>query len=210
MSKILGKNSKHDFYKLKYDAISTKFNSVFWRSGRPTNCDHNISGYYTAWVDDKAGSGNYFELDSNSLAVAAGLADENRAKLILNEIRRYFNYYVNSVGATRVLCGTYLPVDTAAVPEMAQNGGYWYIVSYFLAEAVHKYSADYGDLYEALFVRSISATKKSGNEGLNEWYDKNGNPFGGKKYSWSIAFPLYLNSLSAHPVIPPIDQGLQK
>jgi len=195
MSDLVAKPEKRDMYKSKAQVIAKEFNTLFWRKGRPTNCDFDVMEYYTAWVDEEAESGDYFELDSNSLAIAVGLPDSARRKHLLDQIRENFDYYVNPVGATRVLCGTYHARHGTAQPEMAHNGGYWYIVSYFLAAALNRHTNEYGDLLDKLHERTNRAVMDAGNEGLNEWYDFSGRPLGGKTYSWSIAFPLYLNGI---------------
>ena len=197
MSDILGNKKQRDFYNAKAKIIRSKFNSTFWRQGQPINCKHKIGGFYAAWVDKGSRSGDYFELDSNSLAVAAGLADLDRSRLILNEISGKFDYYVNSVGATRVLCGTYQNLDTLVKKETYHNGGYWYLVSYYLAAALKKHPDDYGRFLTELHMRASRAAEVADSTGLNEWYDENGIPKGGETYSWSIAFPIYLNALIA-------------
>lgn len=195
MSDAIEKPRERDLYNSKAVIIKAQFNSLFWRKGRPTNCDHDIKGYYTAWVDEEAGSGDYFELDSNMLAIAAGLSGSARSTQLLDEIRKNFNYYVNPVGATRVLCGTYLANHGTVQPETAHNGGYWYIVSYFLVAALNRNMSEYWDLLDKLHKRTNRAAMNADNEGLNEWYDRFGHPMGGKTYSWSIAFPIYLNEI---------------
>ena len=198
MSDDLGLPDRRNFYDSKVWAISSQFNTIFWRQAKPTNCEHGLIGYYASWVDGYADSGHYFELDSNSLAVAVGLADPARAKMILNEVSDNFDYFVNPVGATRVLCGTYAPKDTTVKVDTYHNGGYWYIVSYYLAAALSKYPTQYKGLVSELQMRTNREVLNAGDEGLNEWYDRNGRPMGGKTYSWSIAFPMYLNALTFH------------
>jgi len=178
---------------VKYaEKIKTSYNNVFWIKSKPTNCSLGETGHYLSWVDGK-GIHDYFDLDSNSLAVASGLADEQQTKSIMSYINSNFDYFVNKYGATRVVCGTYSAEDTTVIPGQYQNGAYWYLPSYFLAMA--EYKIERFDKVKVMWNGVSKANVKFEKEGLTEWYFENGDVGGALNYSWSLSFPLFLNNM---------------
>jgi len=86
--------------------------------------------------------------------------------------------------------GNYDREITSMEKDISQNGGYWYIVSYFLAMACNKHKD--ADLLYTLLDRVGYATLTESKEGLAEWYYKDGKVGGAKNYSWSLAYPFFL------------------
>ena len=196
MEKALGNKTGADFYQVYASRIKDAFNQEFWIRSKPKNCDKGQVGHYLSWVDKK-GPHDYFEVDGNALAVAVGLSDEVQSSEIMDFINNHFDYFVDKNGASRVLCGTYSTDDTAMKAGVSQNGGYWYIVSYYMAFAEKK--TGHIDRLLDFWNRVATASEKYKNNGLTEWYYEGGEPGGAMNYSWSLALPLFLKSLLDAP-----------
>lgn len=192
METALGKKEEGSRYLQYAKGIKGAFNRVLWVESVPTNCDEGKVGHYIGWVDE-LGKHDYFEVDGNALAVAVGLADGGRASEIMDYINKNFDYFVDKNGATRVLCGVYAKNDTQMVRGTSQNGGYWHIVSYYLAAAEKR--AGRIDKLITMWNRVAQADLEYKDQGLTEWDYANGEPGGAMNYSWSLAYPFYLNSL---------------
>lgn len=182
-SMILNENLKH---------IKREFNKTFWTVSKPKNCDLGTFGHYLAWKNDR-GTFDYFELDGNGLAMGVGLSEDWQSKSIMKVIHNNFDYFVNKHGATRNPCGLYDEEVTRIKPGVFQNGGYWYITSYYLTMAF--VSSNDSEKIIEMYNRSSKATKLFEKEGLAEWYYQDGKIGGALNYSWSIAYPIYLSSI---------------
>lgn len=172
--------------------VKRAFNKLFWVVSTPHNCGDIPFGHYLAWKND-FGTYDYFEIDGNTLAIAAGLANEEQTKSILNTILARFGYFVDKNGATRVVCGHYDNAATNMAAGSSQNGAYWYIVSYYLTMALAR-NGNEKYLYD-IYDRAAAATEQYAAEGLNEWYYENGKPGGAPNYSWSLMYPVFLISI---------------
>jgi len=193
MAKVLGKT--RDFRKFEGYAenIKEKYSEVFWHLGDPWSCEQGRFSYFRAWVDPEFEDGDFFEVDTNALALAVGLANPIQEKMVLDHIADHFDYYVNPRGASRVLCGFYREANTTQTPKHSHNGAYWYIVSHFLAAAFH--NAGYEDELSKIASRANGAVFYDEDKGLNEWYSISGKPLGGETYSWSNSFPFFLENI---------------
>lgn len=192
MQEILGEKQKSKQIQEYAENIKKEFNNNFWVESEPRNCPKGKIGHYLAWKNDK-GTFDYFEVDSNTLAVAVGLADKEKSLSIMRFINNNFNYFVNSYGATRVVCGFYGTDATKMEPGVSQNGGYWYLPSYYLTMALVK-TNDISKIKE-LWNRIDIASRKFEKQGLAEWYYENDQPGGAMNYSWSLSYPLFLASI---------------
>ncbi len=189
MEKGLGNTSGYSFYLNYAENIKNEINKKLWKVSRPIGYSGQPFGHYVGWIDE-SGPKDYFELDSNAFAVGMGIADENQSKEIIGFINNNFDYLVNKQGATRVLYGNYSEEVTKAAKDSAQNGGYWYITSYFLTMAYNKMRMP--DQLNILWERVAQATIDNQKEGLTEWYYPNEKIGGALNYSWSLAYPLFL------------------
>lgn len=189
MEKALGNYLNYLYYRYYAYNIKKEINKRLWKVSKPAGWKGESFGHYVGWIDE-GGTKDYFEVDSNTFAVALGIADKRQAREIMSFINNNFDYFVNSKGATRVLYGNYNQEVISMAEDVGQNGGYWYIVSYFLSMAYHKQGD--ADLLYTLLDRVVYATLKESKEGLAEWYYKNGKVGGAKNYSWSLAYPFFL------------------
>ena len=192
MDIALNKKSKGEKL-LKYSKdIKKNFNKEFWINSEPTLCYRGKFGHYIGW-SNQFGKFDYFEIDSNSLAVAVGLTNKKQEKSIMNFIDKNFDYFVNGYGATRVLCGFYKNDATKMKAGVSQNGAYWYINSYYLSKAL--LTSGKIDRLVDLYERTAFATEKYKENGLTEWYYGNEEVGGALNYSWSVAYPIFLSSI---------------
>jgi|GEM_PF-2307245 len=192
MESVLGHDDESESYRQYSQNLKKEFKKVFWVHSTPKSYSGKAFGHYAAWVNQK-GKYDYFEVDSNSLAVAAGLSDERETRSIMGFIRTNFDYLVNEKGAARVLYGNYSSDVTEVPTEFYQNGGYWYIVSYYLTMALAK-NGD-ADEIQQIYNRTSQALSDEPVIGLREWYSRDGKQVGAGNYSWSLAYPIFLSSI---------------
>ena len=188
---VLGETKEAAKYNEYSNKIKKSFNKEFWIKSSPTNCKSQPFGHYVGWKNSK-GVSDYFEVDSNSLAVAVGLASPEQTSTIIHFINGRFDYFVSKNGAARVVCGFYGEEATNIPNGTYQNGAYWYSVSTYLAMAYSR-AGKINDLNE--LFRRVSVASINSHNGLAEWYYENGVVGGASNYSWSLMYPIFLASI---------------
>lgn len=185
----LGNSVEANSYSAYAQKIKKEINQKLWRVSQPYGYTGQPFGHYVGWIDDK-GAHDYFEIDSNCAAIGWDVANQRQTKEIIGFVEGNFDHFVNRWGATRVVFGNYNQEDTAIEKNFSQNGGYWYLTSYFLSLALNK--AEKPDLLNTLWENVGQATSTFQKEGLAEWYYEDGKIGGAPNYSWSLAYPVFL------------------
>lgn len=189
LEKSHGNITKSNYYENYANGIKFAIQKELWSNSKPININKKV-GHFVGWIDNGYPK-NYFEVDSNSAVVGLGIATDDQANEVMKFINDNLATIVSSTAASRDVMGSYSDIDMFGnfKPGEYQNGGYWYIVSYYLSDALsrNKQAAELQQMF-----RDSLDTFVSTSSGLAEWYYPDGKIGGASNYSWSLAFPYYL------------------
>jgi glycogen debranching enzyme len=153
--------------------------------------------YYLPWVAFRD-FGDWCDVLGNSLAILFGVADEERAALILDHFRAV---EVESPVPARAIHPPLQPGEkdwrpyfrqgNLNLPDQYQNGGAWPFIGGFVVAAL----VAAGRLDEARRVLqelAVTALAEPADRSFNEWYHgRTGRPMGKPQQAWSAAMFLY-------------------
>lgn len=190
MEGIAGRPEQASFFREYADSIRQNINRTLWRVGPVQSLRADPTppfGHYVGW----APGADYFEVDTNLLAIMYGVADRAQAESILTFVDANRGYLLGSEWgppAAKVVYGDYAREDWATIQNSTSPGAYhmayWINVGALAALAYHV-GGRAEPVRSILMAMANTLTAEHGGTGVREWYAQDGTAHGSEQYGWS-------------------------
>ncbi len=190
IERLAGRHEQGQFLDDFALGIKREINTLLWRvspvmsvRAAPTPA----FGHYTGWTPGP----DYFEVDTNLLAIIYGVAEPAQAGSIVGFIDANWGYLMGSEygpPAAKVVYGDYAPDDWAAIRFSTAPGAYhmayWVNVG-ALAALAYREAGQPERVRSLLLGLANSLIEARGTTGVREWYAQDGTAHGSEQYGWA-------------------------